>query len=81
MITVTVHTFAALKDLIGAEFELEVAGGVDVEALKKAIMSKYPKSEAVLDQCRFAINEELVALSTGLEENQHVYILPPSSGG
>ncbi|MDR3716569.1 MAG: MoaD/ThiS family protein [Puia sp.] len=75
-----VQVFAMLKDHFDKEFE--VSGGVsDLEALRSRLRDMNPASSALLDSCRFAVNDEFIDNDFKLQENDIVIILPPSSGG
>jgi molybdopterin converting factor small subunit len=76
-----IRTYASVKELLGETFEIEVNDYCTIEELKKKIVSIKPESAGLLNICRFAINESIVNDETQIKEDEHVHIIPPSSGG
>ena len=75
-----VQVFAALKDHFDKEFE--VRGVVEnMEMLRSRLREMNPASSAMLDSCRFAVQDEFIDNDFKLQDNDTVIILPPSSGG
>jgi len=52
-----------------------------IEELKKKIVVRNPKTAEMINICRFAVNESIVSDKTSIKEDEHVHIIPPSSGG
>jgi molybdopterin converting factor small subunit len=75
-----VTVYAVLKDYFDASFNL---GGnlSSVEELKNKLEQIKPQSAAVLNACRFAVNDEFVNLDFKIKEDDSISILPPASGG
>jgi molybdopterin converting factor small subunit len=76
-----IRTYAAVKEIFGEKFELEVAEGCSIEELRKKIAGIKPDSAGLINICRFAVNESIVNDSTIIKEEEHVHIIPPASGG
>jgi sulfur-carrier protein len=76
-----IHVFAILKDFYSENFEIDGSDIKSIEDLKHALSNINKSATTVLEACRFAVNEEFVNGSYQLNENEHVYIIPPSSGG
>lgn len=78
---VTIHFFAGLKRFFPAPMPLEgLEGQTGADAISK-LKEISPDASDLLDKCRIAINEEFVKLSTTLQENTELFLIPPSSGG
>jgi molybdopterin converting factor small subunit len=78
---IKIKVFAAMKDFFDSEFEIEVPPQVSVSDLFNILMVKQPFVLPILTKSRVAIDENFVGSDYTLNENDHVYILPPSSGG
>lgn len=75
-----VQVFAALKDFFDKEFEADESIKTLVELRRSLILSK-PEAENILNNCRFAVEEEFVDMNYKLKTNDTIAIIPPSSGG
>ena len=76
----TVQVFAMLKDHFDNEFE--VSSEIRTTDQLKSYLAAYrPSSAHILDNCRFAVNEEFVDMNYKLNANDIITIIPPSSGG
>lgn len=75
-----VHVFAALKDFFDKEFEADESITTLVELRRSLILSK-PEAENILNNCRFAVDDEFVDMNYKLKTNDTIAIIPPSSGG
>ncbi len=71
----------SLKDFFEPEFELEVAKGLTVADAINIIMIRNSFALPVLRKSRIAINENFVSPDYNIQENEELYIIPPSSGG
>ena len=76
-----IRTYASVKEMLGESFEIEVTDGCTIEELKKKIVVMNPKIAEMINICRFAVNESIVSDKTSIKEDEHVHIIPPSSGG
>jgi len=72
--------FAALKDHFNEDIELELSD-LSLAEIKNLLATQAPEARALLSSCRFAVNDEFVNHNHVFSENDHVLILPPSSGG
>ena len=78
---IKIKVFAAMKDFFEPEFEMEVPSQISVGDLSNILMIRQPFVLPVLSKSRVAINENFVGPDHFIKEDDHVYILPPSSGG
>lgn len=69
-----------LKDHFDQEFEVHDRITTANE-LKQFLIQSNPVSAALLENCRFAVNEEFVDLNYKLNTDDIITIIPPSSGG
>ena len=75
-----VQVFAALKDFFDKEFEADESIKTLAELRRSLILSN-PAAENILNNCRFAVDEEFVDMNYKLKTNDTIAIIPPSSGG
>lgn len=75
-----VHVFAVLKDYFDKEFEVD-RNIRDAAELKKFLIQAKPAAATILNNCRFAVNDEFVDLNFKLQSYDTITIIPPSSGG
>jgi molybdopterin synthase sulfur carrier subunit len=75
-----VQVFAALKDFFDKEFEADESIRTLAELRRSLILSN-PAAENILNNCRFAVDEEFVDMNYKLKTNDTIAIIPPSSGG
>ncbi|MDH7604382.1 MAG: MoaD/ThiS family protein [Melioribacter sp.] len=78
---VTIKIFANLKDYLPEEFQLIIDEDSSIEQLRNLLINKQPQIKNILDNSRFAINEEFVDDNTIIKKNNTIYIIPPVSGG
>lgn len=76
----TVEVFALLKEHFDKKFVVS-AEITSIDALKTYLVDINPGSALVLKSCRFAVDDEFVENDYLLKENDHICIIPPSSGG
>jgi sulfur-carrier protein len=76
----TIHVYAILKDYFDREFTLSESPGT-VDELRAILIGKKPEASRILTISRFAVDDEFVDNDFSLNENDHISILPPSSGG
>ena len=74
-------TYAAVKEILGSSFELEVEDESTIEMIRKKIIDLYPDSAGLINKCRFAVNDSIVNNNELIKEIENVHIIPPSSGG
>ena len=75
-----IEVYAVLKDYFEKEFTLQRSLH-DINDLRSFLIDKNPKAAAVLTTSRFAVDNEFVDNNYILKENDHISIMPPSSGG
>ena len=75
-----VTVYAVLKDYFEPSFDIKEKIS-SVEEFKKKLEEIKPQASAVLNACRFAVNDEFVNLDFKIKENDSISILPPASGG
>ncbi len=75
-----VQVFAGLKDYFEPVFEVD-QGIQSIDDLKRRLVQQRPSSAALLQSCRFAVNDDFVDDDFGLKSSDSIVILPPSSGG
>ena len=76
-----IHVFAVLKDYMPAEQELKTGSVTDIASLKEALKKQYPSAGVLLDSCRFSSEKEILSLDKIITDYEHIYVIPPSSGG
>jgi sulfur-carrier protein len=75
-----IHVYAVLKDHFEPEFELD--GEVrNTDELKLRLQALNADAGALLQSCRFAVEEGFIGSDYKLHVNDTVIIIPPSSGG
>jgi sulfur-carrier protein len=75
-----VQVFAGLKEYFDPTFEVDQKVQ-NIDELKQRLILLSPSSAALLESCRFAVNDDFIDDSFELKENDSIIILPPSSGG
>ena len=74
-------TFGIARDIIGgATFDLELTEGGTVGDLKRHILAKYPRFEA-LSSLLVAVNAEYGDTDLLLNSTDEIALIPPVSGG
>lgn len=75
-----IQVFAILKDFFKKEFELKARINT-ISELRRHLGMVNPDAVAVLKRCRFAVQDEFVTDQYQLTGNEHIVVIPPSSGG
>lgn len=75
-----IQVFAVLKTFFKKEFELKARINTIAE-LRTHLRVVNPDAEAILELCRFAVLDEFVTDQYILTGNEHIVVIPPSSGG
>ncbi|MFD2163320.1 MoaD/ThiS family protein [Paradesertivirga mongoliensis] len=75
-----VEVYAVLKEYFEKEFTLQRSFD-DIHSLRSFLISENPQAEKLLNISRFAVDNEFVDNNYSLKENDHISIMPPSSGG
>jgi len=76
-----IQVFAVLKDYYSESFEINNPQIDTIQELKNELIKINDSASQIINACRFAINEEFVSGNFQLKANEHIYIIPPSSGG
>jgi len=77
---INIQTFANASEYYPKNFNLIIEQN-GLNDLIKALIKKNPEADELLKTCRFAINNEFINNDFNINENDNIYILPPSSGG
>lgn len=75
----TIKLFAVLKEYF--EEAYEVRDIKTIGALRTHLVEINPDAQTILNSCRFAINNHFVPLDTSLNDQDTIFVMPPSSGG
>jgi len=75
-----IQVFAKLKDFFKREFKIEVKIST-IADLREYMGMVNPDAVQLLKLCRFAVHDEFVSDHYQLDGNEHVIVIPPSSGG
>lgn len=75
-----IEVYAILKEHFEKEFTLEQPLD-SINDLRGFLINKNPEATGVLNISRFAVDNEFVDNNYRLKENDHISIMPPSSGG
>ena len=82
--TMKIHLllFATHRETLGeGRIELEVPNGTTVDALYQLLESREPAMTSLRPYTTFAVNREVVPVSTPLSPGDEVALLQPVSGG
>ncbi|WP_443939502.1 MoaD/ThiS family protein [Pedobacter sp. MW01-1-1] len=75
-----IKVYAVLKDYFDQEFTLDKQVGT-ISELKEVLIGINPSAVKVLNLSRFAINNTFINSDFKFTGNEHISIIPPSSGG
>jgi molybdopterin synthase sulfur carrier subunit len=78
---IKVQVFAALKDYLDPQFYLELQEGTTANEVRSRLLTEHPMAESILRKSKLAVNDCFVEGSYTLKDNEHILIIPPSSGG
>jgi sulfur-carrier protein len=80
--TVTVHLFAAARDLAGADsLAVELSAGATVADLRAELARRVPALAGLLAKSAVAVNHDFAEDGHVLQPADEVAIIPPVSGG
>jgi molybdopterin converting factor subunit 1 len=80
--TITVLFFASLAEKIGKrEITVNYEKNDTVESITNRLIEKYPVIEIFSDTLLYAVNEEYADLTTLVDANATLALIPPVSGG
>jgi molybdopterin converting factor subunit 1 len=78
----TVHLFAAAKDLARADaVTLQLEAGATVASLRQRLAEQVPALASLLTRCLIAVNQEFAADGVMLAASDEIAVIPPVSGG
>jgi molybdopterin synthase catalytic subunit len=81
-VKITVLLFGQAREMAGAEsVELGLDRPATVESAFAALKSLHPKLARIERSLLFAVNEEYATMTEGLDDGDHLAVLPPVSGG
>jgi molybdopterin converting factor small subunit len=81
-VRVQVLLFAAHREVFGeSRVHLSVPAGTDLEALFGELVTRVPRMADLRSFTTFALNREMVDVSTILHDGDEVALLQPVSGG
>jgi len=75
-----VYVFAALKDFMPSESELNTSIN-NIESLREVLILKYPAAREILNSCRFSTDKEILSQQQDITHYENIFVIPPSSGG
>jgi len=76
-----IHVFAALKDFMPAEFELDVSNTKYVNGIQELLKHKFPQAKELLNACRYSTESEMLSIEQEITNYENIFVIPPSSGG
>ena len=80
--TITVHLFAAAKDLAGnPTATVDLPAGATVADLRTGLSNRFPALAQLLARSAVAVNQEYAEESVVLSPGDELAVIPPVSGG
>jgi molybdopterin synthase catalytic subunit len=80
--SVTVLYFAGARDVVGKRREsIQLEGRATARELLDLIIREHPGLRIMRDSIRLSVNQEIVGLSSSVNEGDELGILPPVAGG
>jgi molybdopterin converting factor small subunit len=77
----TLICFGSTKDFFPAKQTMDLPDIVTLKDLMKYLIRLEPKSQNLLQTCRFSLNQNIVNEDAKITYQSEIAILPPSSGG
>ena len=78
---IKINIFGALNKFFVGPMQLELKNSITLETLIKELQTAYPDATEILSKSRVAINETFVPLTTIVDAQTEIFLIPPSSGG
>jgi len=75
-----IESYAIARDYFGRSFDLDESV-TDIASLRILLEKRNPAAASLLKKTRFAVGDEFIDDSFQLNPDDHVSIIPPSSGG
>jgi molybdopterin converting factor subunit 1 len=80
--TLTIHLFAKLRDLAGADaVALDVPAGATVADVRRALADRHPATAGLLARSAVAVDHDIATDAAVVPPGAEVAVLPPASGG
>ncbi len=79
--TVTVHLFAAARELVGNETAVELPPSATVADLRTALVAQHPSLVLLLARSAVAVNHEYADDARPIHLTDELAVIPPVSGG
>lgn len=76
-----IHVFAALKDYMPTEFELDVSAVKNVSDIGELLKRQFPRAAELLNTCRYSSESEMLTVEQEITNYENIFVIPPSSGG
>ena len=80
-IEIKFESFGAIERLIPHQFSLKCRPSTQISYVLHELVTHFPKSQTLLDQCACAIGENIVTRSTTLQQSTTLVLLSPVAGG
>ncbi len=79
---IEIHLFAAAADQVGTrKLRLPWVPTANIDDLARELCKLYPSIEPIVRSSRWAVDKKFVPLSTPVERQQEIALIPPVSGG
>ena len=75
-----IQVYAVLKEYFDKEFSVQKNFGT-IQELKDFLMESNPEAKGIISKSRFAVHDEFVDDTYTINNDDHISIMPPSSGG
>jgi molybdopterin synthase catalytic subunit len=80
--TITVHLFAAARDLVGSPTaSVDLPAGATVAVLRATLSTRFPALAPLLARSAVAVNQEYAEDPVVLSPGDELAVIPPVSGG
>jgi sulfur-carrier protein len=80
-IKITIQVFAVLKEYFEEKFEINISEQSSCMAILSLLGKLQPQATGLLSKCRVASEEAILDNNYTFNNNDKIYIIPPSSGG
>jgi molybdopterin synthase sulfur carrier subunit len=79
---IRIRYFASLREIVGQGEEIVTASeGASVADVRRLLLERYPRLQAVIERCVCAVNHAYVPAETALHEGDELVFIPPTGGG
>jgi sulfur-carrier protein len=80
-IKITIQVFAVLKEYFEEKFEINISEQSSCMTILSLLGKLQPQATGLLSKCRVANEEAILDNNYTINNNDKIYIIPPSSGG